>query len=330
MSRLTRNPHRPLRALGVDLGGTRIKIGVVDERGGLFNMKKFATRVDLGREALIRRIIRLIHRSLSADPDLQNPPAGIGLGAAGMIDVRKGVVLVSPNFPDWHQVPLARLISEQTGLPTFLDNDANAITYGEKWVGVGKDMNNFACLTLGTGVGSGLMLNGRLWYGSQGSGPEIGHMTIQPKGRRCACGNRGCLETLASAGWLVKTATEKRGAESLTLNHPLKDRAALSAKDLYREALQGDPFCRELFENLGEALGIAIANLIHILSLEGVVLAGGLSRASTIFLPSLEKEFKKRLTLVPPETIKIRVSRLQEKSGVLGAAGIALEHLNKG
>jgi glucokinase len=143
------------------------------------------------------------------------------------------------------------------------------------------------------------------------------------------CGNRGCLETLASAGWLVKIAAEKRGAQSLTLDPPTKDRAALSSKDLYLKALQGDPFCRDLFENLGEALGIAIANLIHILGLEGVVLGGGLSRAATIFLPSLEKEFKKRLTLVPPENIKIRVSRLQEKSGVLGAAGIALERLIK-
>lgn len=310
-------PHKPLRALGVDIGGTRIKVGVVDELGRLSDMKEFSTRVDLGREALIRRIIRIIQRRLSEEADRPNPPAAIGLGAAGMIDVRKGVVLLSPNFPDWQQVPLARSVSEQTGLPTFLDNDANAITYGEKWVGAGKDMNNFACLTLGTGVGSGLVLDGRLWYGSQGSGPEIGHMTIHPKGRRCKCGNRGCLETLASAGWLVKMASK------------IKDRASLSSKDLYLRALQGDPYCRGLFENLGEALGIAIASLIHILSLEGVVLGGGLSRAATIFLPSLEKEFKKRLTLVAPEKIKIRISRLQERSGVLGAAGIALERLNR-
>ena len=310
--------HKPLRALGIDLGGTRIKVGVVDELGRLSNMKEFSTRVDLGREALIRRIIRIIQRRLSEDADLPNPPAAIGLGAAGMIDVRKGVVLLSPNFPDWQQVPLARLVNEETGLPTFLDNDANAITYGEKWVGAGKDMNNFACLTLGTGVGSGLMLDGRLWYGSHGSGPEIGHMTIHPKGRRCKCGNQGCLETLASAGWLVKMASK------------IKNREPLSSKDIYLRALQGDPFCRDLFENLGEALGIAIANLIHILSLEGVVLGGGLSRAATIFLPSLEKEFKKRLTLVAPEKIKIRISRLQEKSGVLGAAGIALKRINKG
>jgi glucokinase len=324
------NPHKPLRALGVDLGGTRIKIGVVDEQGRLSNMKKFSTRVDLGREALTRRIIRIIQRSLSEDADPQDHPAAIGLGAAGMIDVRKGVVLLSPNFPDWQQVPLSRMVSEQTGLPTFLDNDANTITYGEKWVGAGKDMNNFACLTLGTGVGSGLVLDGRLWYGSQGSGPEIGHMTIHPKGQRCLCGNRGCLETLASAGWLVKMASKKRGVESLIPQASIKDRAPLSSKDLYLRALQGDPFCRGLFENLGEALGLAIANLIHMLSLEGVVLGGGLSRAATIFLPSLEKEFKKRLTLVAPEKIKIRISRLQEKSGVLGAAGIALERFNKG
>jgi glucokinase len=308
--------RRPLRVLGVDLGGTRIKVGIADELGRLLTFKKYLTRVDLGREALSRRIIRIIHKCLAENPDPRNRPVAIGLGAAGMIDIREGVVLFSPNFPDWKQVPLARLISDQTGLPTFLDNDANAITYGEKWVGAAKDMNNFVCLTLGTGVGSGLVLDGRLWYGCHGSGPEIGHMTIQPKGRRCLCGNRGCLETLASARWLVKTASKKRGSVN-------------NSKDLFLQARCGDLFSLSLFEKLGKALGITIASLIHILSLEGVVLGGGLSRAATIFLPSLEKEIKKRLTLVPPERIKIRISRLQEKSGVLGAAGIALDRLDE-
>ena len=237
----------------MDLGGTRIKVGVVDEQGRLLNLRKFPTRVDLGRETLVRRILGIINKCLEEDPQPQNPPRVIGLGAAGMIDTRKGMVLLSPNFPDWHQVPLARLVSEHTGLPTFLDNDANAVTYGEKWAGAGKDMNNFVCLTLGTGVGSGLVLDGRLWYGNHGSGPEIGHMTIYPKGRRCLCGNRGCLETLASAGWLVKMASLKR--RTAPSQPPVKGRRAVTALDLYRQALRGDPFSPAPFRRTGRGTG---------------------------------------------------------------------------
>ena len=318
----------PLTGLGVDLGGTRIKIGLVDEGGHLLIMKKFPTKVHLGREALIRRILQLVGTFLKDPLCLENPPRVIGLGAAGMIDIRNGVVEVSPNFPDWRRVPLGRKMKEVHGLATYLDNDANVVTYGEKWAGAGRDLKNFACLTLGTGVGGGLVLDGRLWYGSHGSGPEIGHMTIRPNGDRCLCGNRGCLETLASATWLVKKALRIKKKQSVEKNPRsgfLSQAGSFDAKDLLNWAQQGDRDCLRLYRQLGESLGIAIANLVHILSLEGIILGGGVSRAGTIFLPYLEKEFKKRLTLIPPEKIHIRISELQEKSGVLGAAGIALE-----
>ena len=175
-----------------------------------------------------------------------------------------------------------------------------------------------------------MVLNDRLWHGSHGSGPEIGHLTIQPNGDRCRCGNRGCLETLASASWLVQRAILLQKSQKTGPGDPvglLGATEAFTAKDLFQWALQGDPESLGLFRKLGQALGLAIANLVTVLSLDGVIIGGGVSRAATIFLPYLEKEFRKRLTLVPPERVQIRISGLQEKSGVLGAAGIALERI---
>jgi glucokinase len=328
MKPFPKKPNRPDTALGIDLGGTRFKIGLVDSAGRLLLLKQFPTRVQVGREALIRRIIGLTASFLKDPLCAANPPRVIGLGAAGLVDIAAGMVEISPNFPDWRRVPLGKLLQEALGIATFLDNDANAVALGEKWAGAGQDLDHFACLTLGTGVGGGLVLDGRLWYGGHGSGPEIGHMTIAPRGDRCLCGNRGCLETLASASWLVRRAKKNMDIEYLLNKYPRPHRpsgADLTTKDLFYWAKLGEVRSLRLFQKMGEALGLALANLVHLLNLEGIILGGGLSRAATIFLPYLEKEFKKRLTLGSPEKVPIRISALQEKSGVIGAAGIALE-----
>jgi glucokinase len=319
---------RTVTALGIDLGGTRLKIGLVDRRGRVLAMKKFPTRVQIGREALIKRIIGLTASFLKDPCCGAQPPRVIGLGAAGLIDIGRGVVELSPNFPDWREVPLGPRLQEALGLATFLDNDANAVTFGEKWAGAGQDWEHFACLTLGTGVGGGLILGGRLWYGAHGSGPEIGHMTIAPRGELCRCGNRGCLETKASATWLVEKANRiirEKGLLPPCSLKSIKPGATLTAQDLFHWAQTGETHMVRLFQQMGEALGLALANLVHLLSLEGIILGGGLSRAATIFLPYLEKEFKKRLTLVSPAGVGLRISTLQERSGIIGAAGLALE-----
>ncbi len=317
----------PLTVIGIDLGGTRIKAGLVDTRGTIHFLKNYATGVEFGKEQVLKKIIRIIKHLIKTANGKEAFPKLIGLGAPGSINREEGIVRISPNFPDWKDVPLARIISKETGLPTFIDNDAQVVTFGEKWVGAGTDLNDFVCLTLGTGVGSGLFLNGRPWFGIQGMGSELGHITIQPRGKRCRCGNRGCLETLASAPYLVQKAQQGLGEKIPTmLTEALSKKSkTLSARLLYETARKGDPFCISLYAELGKFLGIALANIVHILGIEGVVLGGGVSKASTIFLPYLEKEFKKRLTMVPADKVTIRVSFLREKSGILGAAKMAME-----
>jgi glucokinase len=321
----------PVSVMGIDLGGTRTKIGLINDQGKILLFKSFSTRLDLGKEQSLKQLVLLLDRFIKISRKKGAVPELIGLGAPGSIDRKSGIIRHSPNFPDWQDVPIARIITEKVGLPTFVDNDANVVPYAEKWIGAGKDLNHFVCITLGTGLGSGLILNGRPWYGSQGIGPEFGHITIQPNGVRCGCGNRGCLETLVSATYLVKKA--QKGLEKKVAPHLAeilsKESRPLSAKLLYQAARQGDPFCISLYAEMGQFLGMALANLVHILGLEGVVLGGGLTNASTIFLPYLKKEFNKRLTMFPSEKISIGVSFLGEKSGILGAAKMALNR-NKG
>ncbi|HMK66023.1 MAG TPA: ROK family protein, partial [Thermodesulfobacteriota bacterium] len=300
---------------------------LVDDQGNIYLQQTNPTQAELGLDLGAERIANHIKRFQSAAIRKGYTPQAIGLGAPGIINRERGLVQFSPNLPEWRDVPLAQAIRQKTNIPVFLDNDANMVTYGEHWMGVGRDFNNFLCLTLGTGVGSGLVLNGKLWFGSQGLGPEFGHITVIPGGERCGCGNRGCLETLASANSLVKKAQKgmARGRSTLLTQLIGGRREALTAKLVYQGALRNDPFCLSLLADLGKYLGLALANSIHLLGLEGVVLGGGLSRASTIFLPYLEKEFKKRMTMAFADRVSIRISSLGDKSGILGAAKMAFE-----
>jgi glucokinase len=316
--------------LGIDLGGTRTKIGFVDSKGTILQVKSFPTRLDLGKDRSLNQITHTLVHFIEAFKKGRKSIDLIGMGAPGIIDRHQGMIRHSPNFTDWLDVPIARIITKATGLPTFVDNDANVVPYGEKWVGAAQDLNHFACLTLGTGLGSGFFLNGRPWYGGQGVGPEFGHITVRPQGLLCGCGNRGCLETLVSAPYLVKKAQRglQRNSSPFLMKTLQGDSKSISTQILARGARQGDPFCLGLFAEMGKSLGQALAGLVHILGIEGIILGGGVSRAATIFLPYLKKEFNKRLTMIPPEKISIRLSPLGETSGILGAAKMALDRFN--
>jgi glucokinase len=324
---MTALTNHPASVIGIDLGGTRTKVGLINVQGKTLLFKSFSTRLELGREQSLRWLLHHLDQFIKASRQKGAEPELIGLGAPGIIDRKDGIIRSSPNFPDWQEMPIARIITEKFRLPTFVDNDANVVPYGEKWVGAAQDLQDFVCITLGTGLGSGLFLNGRPWYGCLGSGPEFGHITIQPLGGRCGCGNRGCLETLVSAIYLVKKAQKglDKKAAPLLASILSKDSKPLSPRLLYQAARQGDPFCISLYAEMGKYLGIALANLVHILGIEGVILGGGVSKASTIFLPYLKKEFNKRLTMVPSGKVSIRTSFLGKKSGILGAAKMALD-----
>jgi glucokinase len=227
----------------------------------------------------------------------------------------------SPNVPALNECPLVPLLAPKVNLPLLLENDANLFALGEYWLGAGVGHQHMLGITLGTGVGGGLILNGRVWAGTEGTAGEIGHMTVDPEGIKCHCGNRGCLETMASASWTVVWVKEQlaQGASSWLRELYEADPEAIEGQTLVVAAKQADPLARRAFDRVGRSLGLAIANVVHLLGISRVVIGGGFARAWEVFQYSLEEELHRRLTLFPPESVSVCPAQLRRRRPV-GAA----------
>jgi glucokinase len=250
--------------------------------------------------------------------------AGVGVGCAGLIDLANGVVITSPNLPGWENFQLGKRLGEELKIPVFVENDVNCICYGEYWLGAGRDLGDFLCIAPGTGVGGCVLINGRAWEGEGYSAGEVGHMTIQPDGEKCRCGNYGCLETLASADWLVRRAEERlrQGAQS-SLRQDLDRSEGLDAEHIYRAAMAGDQMAQDLFHLVGTSLAIAIANVVHLLGLRSVLIGGGVANGWEAFIGSLYGELGRRLTLIPPDEVNVVRAKLGDDAGPLGGGYLA-------
>lgn len=307
-------------AVGVDIGGTYFRLAAVDEKGQYGIIRKIASESHLGPHRLIDRVASAISEVTAEAP---GAPVGIGLGIAGAVDHIKGVVRFSPNLPGWDYVPLSEIMKSRFGRTVLVDNDVNLIAFGEKWQGAGRQYKNFLCITLGTGVGGGLILQNEIWHGC-GTAGEIGHMTIERHGARCNCGNYGCLETVASATGLIRMAHEglKQGREGLLAQRISFDPSALSARLIADMARQGDSWALELFKELGKALGVAIASVMNLLCLEAVVIGGGVSEAWDFFIEPLRSEYAKRVMPGTKVEVPIVPWTLKDAAGIIGAAAI--------
>jgi len=308
--------------VGCDIGGTNIKLALVDPRTGrLLGRRRLKTGAERGPEAVLRDLAQSV-KELSSHGDARGVRVvGLGVGAAGVVDGKEGLVITSPNLPGWVRLPLAARLAEELRLPVAVGNDADCIGYGEYWLGAGRELGDFLGIALGTGVGGCLIIGGKAWTGVGGSAGEVGHMTIEPEGERCLCGNRGCLETLASASWLVRRARERleRGTSSLLAQEP----GQLDAKAIYGAATKGDALARELFAGAGRSLAIAIGNVVTLLDIRGVVIGGGLARAWDAFIGPLEEELARRLTMVPAAAVRVVRAELDDDAGSFGAAYLA-------
>jgi glucokinase len=250
----------------------------------------------------------------------------VGVGCAGVIDLQKGAVTVSPNLPGWEKFPLQEKLIQILQIPVRVYNDVDCIGYAEYHLGGGGELGDFLCIALGTGVGGSLIIGGRVWTKGSTSVGEIGHMTIQPDGERCLCGNRGCLETLASANWLVRRAEIRlRQGFSSILRDDLERTGSLEAESIQQAAQEGDLLAQELFNLVGISLAIAIANVVQLLGIQRVVIAGGFANAWDFFIDPLQKELNQRLTMVRPREVKVVRTKLGYYAGALGAAYLAAE-----
>ncbi len=312
--------------IGVDLGGTNVRVAGVSLQGEVFHRRKESTERECGKEVVIDKLIRMVRRALEREKREGRKVVALGVGVPGVILVRRGIIVSSPNLPDWLNVPLKKMIRKEFSLPVVVENDANAAAFGEKWIGAGKGSNSLVCLTLGTGVGGGIILDGRVWHGEDGMAAEVGHTTVNPDGPQCKCGNTGCLEVYASATGIVSEVRRRLKREESVLKKSFQGREDLfRAEDVFRAAKKGDRVSLKVIEQMGRYLGIGIANLVNLFNPDMVVLSGGVTAAWKDFIEIVEEEVRVRAFVIPRERAKIRKARLGDNAGLIGAAGVALQ-----
>lgn len=314
-----------LSVIGVDLGGTNLRTGLLTAQGEIIYRHKEATHVSDGWQKVVSRLVQDIQMQRQYAVQRGFTVAAVGVGAPGVIHVDEGVVVRSPNFPDWNNIPLKALLEEALAVPVVIENDANAAALGEQWRGAGQDIKSMILLTLGTGVGGGIILDSKIWHGADGMAGEIGHMTLMPEGRPCSCRNVGCLEMYASARGILQSFRECH-AES---GSKTRFNEAMTAADVYEAARTGDITALRVMKDMGTMLGIGIANLINIFNPERVVIGGGVKDAWPLFIDSVREEVTRRAFEVPARRTQIVPSLLGDDAGMVGAAAAALQKIKK-
>ncbi len=308
--------------IGIDLGGTNIKGAIVDsEKGIVYGVRSIPTMAHEGHVAVIDRIAAFC-KAMTADSGFdQGEILGIGIGLPGAIDSRTGVSIFMTNLPDhWIKVPVGDIMRDKTGLPTFLLNDVNAITWGELRVGAGRGCSSAVCFALGTGIGGGVVLNGDLVLGRTGVAGELGHMIVEPHGNRCNCGGFGCLETYAS-GPAIRSAAMKaiaHGGTTILGNMVGYDLNRIDPKVVTDAALKGDQIAIEIYRKAGYYLGIAVSNMIMALEPDRIIITGGVAAAGNLLLDPIRKTVQERVHVTPIDGITIVPGELGDNAGVIG------------
>jgi glucokinase len=298
-------------AIAVDLGGTNLRIAAVSEAGEFWEKITTGTKVALGRDAVIGEMTATI-RELAAKFSHSGQLLGVGIGVPGIIDQRSGMLRQSPNLPGWHDYPVRQEIERQLGATVALENDANCAALGEAWLGAARQAEHMCMITLGTGVGGGIVLGGDVWRGLTGMAGEVGHVTVDPDGPKCNCGNNGCVEQFASATAIVRMAREAiAGGRAPQLSAAASQNPTFDARVVDNFAREGDKPAQEIFRKAGWALGVTIADLVNILNLHMYVIGGGVADAWEAFAPAMFAELRRRSFVytatappgvVPPQT----------------------------
>jgi glucokinase len=303
--------------IGVDLGGTNLRTALLNQAGDILDKQKEATHASDGWKKVVARLVENIAEQREIAERQGLAVAAVGVGAPGVIRMNKGIVVKSPNFPDWNNLPLKDELEKALHVPVVIENDANAAALGEQWLGAGRGIASMILLTLGTGVGGGIVLDNSIWHGADGMAGEVGHMTIFPEGRKCGCGNTGCLEMYASARGIVQSYREA---------HPAAPDSCTSEL-IYQAAREGDEVAVRVMNDMGRMLGIGIANLINIFNPEMIVIGGGVKEAWPLFISATRKEIMRRAFQVPAERTRIMPSVLGDDAGMVGAAAVAMQKI---
>ena len=280
-------------AIAVDLGGTNLRIAAIDDKGKTLDKITTSTEVARGRDLVIDEMCAAIQEivvKLRGAGEL----AGIGIGVPGIIEMQTGMLHESPNLSGWENYPVRDEIERRLKTTVVLENDANAAALGEKWLGAGATVDDMVMLTLGTGVGGGIVLNGKIWHGMTGMAGEPGHINVEPDGHPCNCGSRGCLEQIASATAIKRMATEAVASGNAPhMAQAMKASPEFSSKAIYDLAMQGDPQAQAIFQRVGNALGTVLADLVNIFNIPMYVIGGGVASAWEAFAPAMMEKVRK-------------------------------------
>ena len=321
-------------SIGVDLGGTNLRIAAVDSDGKLLEKLTLGAEVQRGRDFVINEMCTAI-QSLSAKYRDSGQLAGIGIGVPGFIDMDTGTVVRSPNLPDWVNFPARDEIERRLGTTVILENDANSAAMGEKWLGAGRNTDDMAIYTLGTGVGGGLIFNGRIWHGMTGMAGELGHFNVEPEGHPCGCGNRGCLEQYASATAIVRMAQEAiASGDAPDLADGARGNVEFTSRGIYQLAIQGHVSAQRIYQKVGRALAIGIGGMVNALNLPMYVIGGGVASAWEAFAPTMFADLKFRssiYSITAPDHVKsgqkhtvVTLALLGSDAGLYGAARLPM------
>lgn len=314
-------------ALGIDLGGTHIKIALVNQQGKLVREMQLETQVKLGPVRIISEI-KKAGRALMENAHTKKIK-GIGVGVAGDVDQKRGKVRFSPNL-GWRNVPLGTALKRSFNMPVVVDNDANVAAWGAYILEAKKKVKNLIAVTLGTGVGGGIIIDGKLFHGASGTAGEIGHVPIYPNGLKCSCGSRGCLECYVGAPHLVRQAKDaiRAGQETALVQMVHGYMNALTPIIIELAAKKGDRLSVKIWEDAGRNLGIALSGLINLFNPEMIVLAGGTSRAGKLITGPMWKAVKQYSFKSPRRTVSIVLSQRDKDLGVAGAGLLLWQKIN--
>lgn len=312
-------------ALGVDLGGTKIYSIVADSEGRLLATDFRYTEAADGPQAVIDRVVASLRDALAKSGRTLSDLAGAGISTPGPCDPSRGIVTDAPNLPGFHNVPLARLVGEALDLPAVLENDANAACYGEYRFGAGKGFRHILYVTLGTGIGGGIMIDEKIYWGASGAAGEVGHIIIDENGPPCNCGSRGCLEALASGPAIALAAEAAMVAGRSAKLTELSGGKPLSAKLVHEAALAGDAVARDVIEAAGHRLGLGLASLLNCFNPECLILGGGLTALGDLYLgPALATARSLAFDQVVSD-VTISLANLGDAAGALGAAALMMD-----
>jgi glucokinase len=321
-------------SIGVDLGGTNLRIAAVSADGQLLEKVALGTKTALGPNHVINEMCDAIQR-LTVQYQHSGKFLGAGLGIPGIIDLNTGMLRKSANLPGFEEYPVRDEVERRLRAPVVLENDANVAALGEQWLGAARGVPNMAVVTLGTGIGGGIVLEGKIWHGMNGMSGEFGHITLEPNGHPCGCGNHGCSEQYASASAIMRMAREAiaSGAAPLLAQAASSD-PEFGAKSIYNLALHGDEQARQIFRTFGRYLGILLAALVNVLNLDMYVLGGGVCSAWDAYAPTMFTELRARSLVYAatvPETESptarktiVTQALLGSDAGLYGAARAAV------